>query len=828
MIPNDAFPTEPWQLRETRLSLDLLAQSESLFALSNGHIGFRGNLDEGEPSGLPGTYLNGVYESRPLPYAEGGYGFPESGETVINVTNGKIIRLLVDDEPFDLRYGMLEHHERTLDFRHGVLHRDCIWRSPARRGVRITSTRLVSLKQRAIAAVNFTVTALEEPVRLVLQSELVANEREPDREADPRIAAALKEPLVPYRHSAEHYRGRLLHTVRRSKLKVAANMDHLVQSDGEIFARSDSSPDLSRLTVSTRLEPGQSVNLVKFLAYGWSRRRSFSALRDQVDAALVSALDFGWQGLLDDQDAVLADYWDRADVEVEGDPRLQQAVRFGLFHILQAGARAERRAIPAKGLTGTGYDGHCFWDTESFVLPVVTHTEPHVTRDALIWRHSTLPAARERAAQLGLKGAAFPWRTITGQECSGYWPASTAAFHLSADIADAAIRYVDATGDQAFIENYGVTLLVETARLWMSLGHNDHTGFRIDGVTGPDEYSAIADNNVYTNLMAQRNLVIAANAALQYPDQARELDVSTAEIESWTTAAMEMVICWDADLEVHPQSEGYTLHQPWDFQSTRPDQYPLMLHFPYFDLYRKQVIKQADLVLAMLMRSDAFSAEQKRRNFDYYEQFTVRDSSLSACTQAVLAAEVGHLDLAHRYATEAALMDIGDLESNTGDGLHIASLAGTWIALTHGFGGMRDVLPTLSFAPRLPAEMSRLAFRVVKHGRPLRVTIDHDHASYQLSGGHENLEILHHSQTVTLTPDVAVSLPIPAIPATTPPNQPPAGPRSAHPSTDCARQSRRRVVRGRPTGCRMGATEQHREWPSILAVGSDRRPGYYE
>jgi alpha,alpha-trehalose phosphorylase len=773
VIPNDAFPIEPWQLRETRLSLDLLAQSESLFALSNGHVGFRGNLDEGEPAGLPGTYLNGVYESRPLPYAEGGYGFPESGETVINVTNGKIIRLLVDDEPFDLRYGTLENHERTLDFRHGVLRRDCTWRSPARRGVRITSTRLVSLQQRAIAAINFTVTALEEPVRLVLQSELKANEQLPAREADPRIAAVLKAPLVGYENNASHFHGRLLHTVKRSQLKVAASMDHLVKSDGEVFTQTDCSPDLSRLTISTRLGPGEAINLVKFLAYGWSQRRSFSALRDQVDAALVAALDFGWQGLIDDQDAVLADYWDGADVEVDGDPRLQQAVRFGLFHILQAGARAERRAIPAKGLTGTGYDGHCFWDTETFVLPVVTHTAPHITRDALIWRHSTLPAAKDRATQLGLRGAAFPWRTITGQECSGYWPASTAAFHLAADIADAAIRYANATGDQAFIETYGLPLLVETARLWMSLGHNDHTGFRIDGVTGPDEYSAIADNNVYTNLMAQHNLVIAANGALRYPDRAKELDVSSEEIEDWTTAAMDMVVCWDPELEVHPQSEGYTLHQPWDFASTRPDQYPLMLHFPYFDLYRKQVIKQADVVLAMYLRSDAFSAEQKRRNFDYYEQFTVRDSSLSACTQAVLAAEVGHLELAHCYATEAALMDIGDLESNTADGLHIASLAGTWIALTGGFGGMRDVLPILSFAPRLPPAISRLRFRVVKHGRPLRVSIDHASATYELTGGQENLEILHHGETLTLSPDVPESRPIPAIEPTSPPTQPP-------------------------------------------------------
>src|SRR5438105_10910879 len=468
---------------------------------------------------------------------------------------------------------------------------------------------------------------------------------------------------------------------------MAAGMDHVVDGPDGTETASESGPDVGRVTVATELAVGERLRVIKFLGYGWSSQRSPSAVRDQVVAALTQARHTGWDGLADGQRAYLDDFWDRADVELEGDPELQQAVRFALFHTLQAGARAEQRAIAGKGLTGPGYDGHTFWDTERYVLPVLTYTAPRAAADALRWRHATLDLARERAGQLGLEGAAFPWRTIRGHECSGYWPAGTAAFHIGADIADAAARYHAATGDGEFEREVGLELLVETARLWCSLGHHDADGrFHIDGVTGPDEYSAIADNNVYTNLLAQRNLRAAAEAVARHPRHAAQLGADLEEAAAWRDAAADIVIPWDADLEVHPQSEGFTEHQIWDFANTGPDHYPLLLHYPYFDLYRKQVVKQADLVLALHWCGDAFSDEQKARDFAYYEALTVRDSSLSACTQAVVAAEVGYLELAYDYFREAALMDLRDLEQNTSDGLHIASLAGALIAAVAGFG----------------------------------------------------------------------------------------------------------------------------------------------
>jgi alpha,alpha-trehalose phosphorylase len=771
---HEAFTVEPWRIHETRLDLDVLAQTESVFALSNGHIGWRGNLDEGEPHGLPGSYLNGVYETRPLPYAEAGFGYPESGQTVINVTDGKLMRLLVDDAPFDVRYGELESHQRVLDLRSGVLTRDVRWTAPTGQTVRVRSDRMVSFQQRAIAAIRYQVEPVDGQVRIVVQSELVANEQLPEIKGDPRVAAVLESPLRPEKHELVGNRIGLVHTTRASGLRVASGMDHELDAPTPMDIAPESTDDVGRLTVSVQLRPGQRLTVTKYVAYGWSKERSLPGMRAQVVAALAAARQTGWEGLLAEQRQFLDSFWERADVELDGDPEVQQAVRFGLFHVLQAGGRAERRAIPAKGLTGTGYDGHTFWDSEIYALPVLTYTMPEATAHALTWRQSILPLAQARAKELGLAGAAFPWRTISGPECSAYWPAGTAAFHLNADIAHAVTQYVDATNDEDFHRGAGLELLVETARLWLSLGHPDAGGrFRIDGVTGPDEYSSIADNNVYTNLMARHNLDDAAYAATCYPEEAGALGVDAEEVASWRRAARAVVIPYDNRIGVHPQSEGFTDHKVWDFEGTKPDGYPLLLRYPYFDLYRKQVVKQADLVLAQFLCPDDFTSEQKLRNFDYYETLTVRDSSLSACVQAVMAAEVGHLGLARDYLSEAALMDLGDLQHNTRDGVHIASLAGAWLALVAGFGGMRHRYGApLRFAPRLPPGIPRLAFRLLYRGRLLKVEVTHGQAAYTLLDG-DPIELRHHGELFTLSSGKPAVHPVQEIPLRPRPQQPP-------------------------------------------------------
>ncbi|EIE99956.1 glycoside hydrolase family 65 protein [Saccharomonospora glauca] len=784
-VPERGYILSPWELRWQGLDVDELQRTESTFALSNGHIGMRGTLEEAEPRGLPGTYLNGFYEEHGLPYAEAGYGYPEAGQTVVNVTDGKVIRLLVEDEPLDMRYGQATNHYRVLDFRSGTLRRETEWTSPTGRRVRVRTERLVSFTQRAVAAIRYEVEPLDGRIQLVAQSDLLTNEPIESESGDPRVAAALEAPLVGEYAKAEDFRAVLVHRTKRSGLRMAAAMDHQIEPCRGLRTHLECEEDLARLTIAVDVPMGSTLRFTKYLAYGWSAQRSIPALRAQVDAALAGALQTGWEGLLREQREFLDNFWASADVQLDGDPELQQAIRFALFHVLQAGARGESRAIPGKGLTGPGYDGHAFWDTETFVLQLLTYTLPDAARDALRWRHSTLDKAKERAAQLGLRGAAFPWRSINGAECSAYWPAGTAAFHVNADIADAVLRYLNATHDTEFERECGTELLTETARLWISLGHHDpHGGFRIDGVTGPDEYSAVVDNNVYTNLMAQRNLRGAADSCERQPDIAEALGVDHIEVAGWREAARKMRIPYDELLGVHPQSERFTEHAKWDFANTPPDRYPLLLNYPYFDLYRKQVVKQADLVLAMHLRGDAFSLEQKRRNFAYYEALTVRDSSLSAATQAVIAAECGHLELAYDYFAEAVLTDLHDLHHNVRNGLHMAALAGSWLAIVAGFGGMRDYDGELSFKPRLPPIPRRISFRMCFRGNQFSVEIQRDFARYWLTDG-TPFTITHYDIPVTVSTE-PVTMPIP-----------PAEPQE-RPSQPAWRAPMRRAVRSEP------------------------------
>jgi alpha,alpha-trehalose phosphorylase len=770
------FPVEPWRLREVGIDTDQLARTESLFALSNGHLGVRGTLDEGEPNGLPGTYLNSFFESHPLAYPESGYAFPKTGQSVVNVSNGKIIRLLVDDEPFDVRYGRLLQHERILDFRDGTLSRKVEWETPAGQRVRVRSTRLVSLSQRAVLAVRYEVEPVGAGARVVVQSELLTNESLPDPSGDAGADDAVRTHLLADGLSVEGTRACLMHRTRYSDLRMAAAVDHVLAADTDLDPEMASDEHWARLTVSTELQPGQRLTLTKFVAYGWSAERSDIALKDQAEAALAAAVDTGWDGLLAAQREYLDDFWARADVEVDGDQEVQQAVRFGMFHLLQASARAEQRAISAKGLTGTGYAGHAFWETEAFVLPVLTATVPGAAADALRWRRNTLSAAKDWARTLRLRGAAFAWRTIRGEECSSYWPAGTAAFHINADIAVAAARQVHWTQDADFDRDCALPLLVETARLWQCLGYVGADGhFHLDGMTGPDEYTALVNDNTYTNLAAAANLREAAATAERWPEAAADLGVAAEEIAGWRESADRVAVPYDDERDMPEQDRGSTRRQRWDFAaSAEEDAYPLHHHATYFDLYRKQVAKQADLVLALQWFGERFSLAEKAAAFAYAEELTVRDSSLSASSQAVLAAEVGHLDLAHAYLREAALVDVQDRKGDTRDGLHMASLAGAWIALVCGFGGLRDHGDRLRFAPRLPPGIDRLAFALSWRGCCVHVEVRNHHARYEVEGEvGDGLAIVHHGDEVTLRAGEPLALDVPDLkPLTDPPQQP--------------------------------------------------------
>ena len=747
--PAAGDPAEPhaWAVREGPLDLSRLEQVESLFALSNGRTGVRGGLEEGAPAGAPGTYLSGAHEVWPMTYPEYSYGYPKVQERLVQVPDATRVELFVAGERLDVRTGELTDHQRVLDLRSGTLQRHVRWTSPAGHRVVVDSERLVPLDRPGLLALDYVVRALDEPLEVEVRSALVASEQ-----------------LHGTVTSARHRGGALRQRTDGSGLAVAAHVEHDVVGPAGTEVRTHASADRVVTSARVRLAAGEALRVTKTVALGWAGQ----AERDELDAELAGLLTDGvregWDRLRRQQRAVLDEFWTHADVVVDGDDELQQAVRFALFHVFQAAAQGTDRGIPAKGLTGTGYDGHTFWDTEVFVMPMLNHVWPEAAADALRWRHRMLPAARARARELGLAGATFPWRTITGRESSGYWPAGTAAVHLNADIADAAVRYLHATGDEELAREAVVDLVVETARSWVALGREDAQGtFHVDGVTGPDEYSALVDDNAYTNLMAQANLRAAIELAGRFPEQARALGVTDEELAGFARLADAVHVPRDPETGVHAQDEGSTQRKRWDFEGTAPEQYPLADSFPYFSLYRSQVVKQADLVLAMHLRPEAFTWEEKRDAFEYYEELTVRDSSLSAAVQAVLAAEVGHLALAADYAHEAAFVDLHDLRGKTADGLHIASLAGAWLALVAGYGGMRDADGVLAFAPRLPEGLRGLRFRARHRGSCLEVSVTGDEVRYTVVDG-EPVQASHHGQGFTVGPEEPVVLAVPPLP----------------------------------------------------------------
>ena len=748
-------PVRPWQVVEDQLDLSALESRESVFALSNGRTGVRGSLDEGAPAGAPGSYLSGAHELWPLTYPEYSYGYPTVQERLVGVPDATLVELFVGGDRLDVRTGELHGHERVLDLRSGTLQRRVDWTSPGGHRVRVTSERLVPLDRPGLFAVDYRVEALSEALDVGVRSAVVCSEEL----HDPRTQAG-------------HRGGRVRQRTDGSGLAVAVAVGHDVTGPAQTEVTTHATADRVVTTAAVRLDPGERLRVVKVAALGWTRQVTRDVLTAGLDELLADGLRDGWERLAAQQREVLDEFWEHADVRVDGDPDLQQAVRFALFHVFQAAAQGTDRGIPAKGLTGTGYDGHTFWDTEVFVMPMLNHVWPEAAADALRWRHRMLPAARDRARELGLTGATFPWRTITGRESSGYWPAGTAAVHLNADIADAAVRYLDATGDEALAREALVEIVVETARSWVVLGREDAAGrFHVDGVTGPDEYSALVDDNTYTNLMAQANLRSAVELVARFPERAEPLGVTGEETARWTQLADRVHVPRDPETGVHSQDEGATQRQRWDFEATSLEQYPLADSFPYFTLYRRQVAKQADLVLAVQLRPEAFTLEEKRAAFEYYEELTVRDSSLSASVQAVVAAEVGHLGLAQDYVHEAAFVDLHDLRGKTADGLHIASLAGAWQALVAGYGGMRDSDGRLQFAPRLPDGLEGLTFRTRQRGSCLQVAVTATEATYSVvSGG--PVHTSHHGEEFTVDAERPVTRPIDDLEPRPRPSQP--------------------------------------------------------
>jgi alpha,alpha-trehalose phosphorylase len=750
------YPVEGWRIRELTFDPQHAARNETIFALANGHLGLRGNLDEQPGNVVHGTYLNGFFEEAPIVYGEIAYGFARNHQVLLNVADGKPIQLYVGDEPLDLETGTTEAYERSLDLRTGVLTRTVRWQAAGGTVVEVVSRRLVSFVHPGIAAIDYTVTLVHGDAPLRIESAINGAVRNQAGADDPRVGAHLPDgSLLTVHREAAGTRGAVVQRTRATRLAVVAAMDHLPRgSEGVLEAAAldaVTSEDGVTLTIDARVPPGGTIGFTKLLAYLTSLDVPEEELVARAQVAIEAVLDGGFDALEAGQRMTLDRFWDASDVEIDGDGTLQQGVRYNLFSLFQSAGRDGRTSLSAKGLTGEGYDGHVFWDTEIFALPFFAYTQPGIARALLAFRCRILDAARARAAELGHRGALYPWRTIDGDEASAYFPAGTAQYHINADIAYAIDKYVAVTGDRSLLLEGGAEVVFETARLWADLGDYIPArggAFCINEVTGPDEYTALVNNNAYTNLMARAHLLQAGRLAVElgrdepaaFVAIADRIGLEQSEIAGWRHAAGLMRIPMDPVNGIHVQDDSFLDRAPWDLAATPPDRFPLLLHYHPLVIYRHQVLKQSDVVLAQVLLGSQFSTAEKKRNFDFYDPITTGDSSLSPCIQSVAAAELGYDAAAYEYFMRTARMDLDDVNRNVEHGVHVAAMAGSWVSLVYGFAGLRDDGGRIAFSPRLPAAWSRLRFQLLVRGARLRVTLERAAVTYEVLGG-EPLEI---------------------------------------------------------------------------------------
>ena len=717
-----------WKISSSHTDYPQILVDESIFFTGNGYLGVRGNFEEGLPSGqksIRGTYINAFHDSVPIPYGERHVGFPDTQQKLLNIIDAQTIELFFGAERFSIAEGEILSFERHLHLDKGFSERIIEWRSPSGKQIKLNFKRLVSFidQEVFIQRVEIDSSDYSGPIRIVSTvNGDVANFVDT---SDPRVASG---------------HAKLLHVT------------HAEQSDSISFVECETTNTKLKTACAavyslevpyTRKDYPAATAIQSEFSFDFTGKASFEKKSVFVDTLRhgenlqTSAFERqnklagkNFQSFLQEQTAYLEDFWKLSDVVILGDEAIQEGIRFNLFSLLQSTGRDRFSNISAKGLSGEGYEGHYFWDTEIYMFPVFLMTQPEIAKRLLLYRYSILDDARNHAKEMGhRKGALYPWRTISGSECSSYYPSGSAQYHISADIAYSFIQYYLVTEDLKFFKDYGAEVLFETARLWLETGHFDGDLFKIDAVTGPDEYTCIVNNNYYTNVMAKHNLkwavmfyqLLQKLAPERLTRLCEKIGLTSEEVASWQKAAEQMYLPYDPVRKLNPQDDTFLQKAVWDLATTPKEEFPLLLHYHPLKIYRYQVCKQADTVLAHFLLEDEQSLETIRNSYHYYEKVTTHDSSLSTCIFSIMASKLGYKDKAYQYFIETARLDLDNTHGNTKDGLHMANMGGTWLSIVFGFAGLRIKEEGISFAPLLPDKWEGYRFLLHYRGRRLQL-----------------------------------------------------------------------------------------------------------
>lgn len=753
-IKEAIYPVEEWNITEEKFSEEINYRNETTFSLSNGYIGTRGTFEEDYDfdlnTGLEGNFINGFYEEENIKYGEWNFGFPTESQSLLNLPNCKIIQLMIDDELFNMRSGKVESYKRTLHMDEGVLSRELVWTSPKGKKLKIDIRRFVSFTNKNLLEIQYKVQPLNFSGNISFLSKINGDVENHTRKTNPLVdygpfGRRLMADEVQAENEILYYEG----TTLNSKLSMACGCKHYLNTNYNV-SKVKKDKYSCEIMFSTNGIKDEEVIFEKYVIYTSSIDIEKEKMKKFVLDKLAIASEDGYDYAEKIQKEYMQKLWKNVDIEIEGDTKLQQGIRFNLFHIMQSAARDGKTGMGAKGLSGEGYEGHYFWDTEMYVIPVFVYTNPELAKSLLDYRYNTLNEARDRAKILGhIKGALYPWRTINGKEASTYFPLGTAQYHINADIAYAFKLYVDSTGDYDYLIDKAAEVLCETARVWADVGcfaESRDNKYCICAVTGPDEYNAIVDNNFYTNLMARENIKDALWALDKikelnegaYNNLIDKLGIESDELELWKKIADNMYFPYDKKREIYPLDDGFMIRKPWDDSKIPEDKRHLLYenYHPLF-IFRQRMSKQADAILGMYLHSNLFTTEELKRNYDFYQEVTLHHSSLSTCIFGILASQVGYHEEAYTYFSQSARMDLDDYHNNFYAGIHAANMAGTWQGIVNGFAGLRTNKGVLEFNPTIPTNWNGYRFKVSYKGRVIDIHIRHDEIKITLLKGSE-------------------------------------------------------------------------------------------
>jgi len=691
---------------------------ETLFHVANGYLGVRGNLEEGsdDPKSIRGCYINGFYDSVELSYPERLYGFPQHAQRMINLPDVQTMKVLFNG---NMLANAIEC-ERELDTSLGITKRRMKYAVDSGY-ITATFIRMASFTHSELFLTLLEIEAENITGNLEIHAGIDCNVENYTNPDDPRVAAEAIKHFSMTKAEKLVDGGFVKCTTSGSGLDFAV-VQRLKVSNGQIEAGKTSDGigiKVSSIEINANAKgPEATIVIEKYTALSDSRRQS-NPFKHAMEIT-EKCMTIGVESLIEEQKAYLDEFWNVAAIETEGFAEAQEALEFNLYQLLQSTGRDGLSSIAAKGISGEGYEGHYFWDSEIYIFPFFLFTKPEIAKSMLDYRYSILDGAKAHAEIMGhTKGALYPWRTISGSECSSYYPSGSAQYHINGDIAHAFMQYWYATADMDYMAHKGAEVLVETARLWLDVGHYDSKGkFNIHAVTGPDEYTCVINNNYYTNRCAQANLQGAADICkmLWQENAAEQVENATGitleEVELFEKAAANMLLPYDEERNIHAQDDSFLEKRIWDISQTPKEKFPLLLHYHPLHLYRHQVCKQADTVLAHVLYEDGVEESTMLNSFNYYEKITTHDSSLSKCAFCIMASRLGMDDKAYDYFNDILWTDIKDLHGNVKDGLHTANLGGSWLAVVMGFAGMRINEKGLHFKFTQPEKWDKTSFRL--------------------------------------------------------------------------------------------------------------------